>query len=310
MVIAPASGPTVAATALARDESTGRFIATDGHGRSDAERRVIAARRAQVATLYPAKTPDEIGPELGWSPATIDKDVAWLVQQGVVPRQAMGPRRKYPPAERRPCKGCGDWFTPPSWAPSQRFHSIRCARSHQTTDRVRATARELKTQQRRRADGEIARLNAAGYLTSRQLAAERCVTESTVSQWISRGLLAARREIIEDEPHQLIRQEEFDRFNREEWPRILVRIGGWTKYPKNWGQLPRVRWPGRNNKVLAEAKGKKVGPKGLPLCASEKAEILERLQRAQTQEQIASEMGGGVTRWIVRRVEREAKQQV
>jgi hypothetical protein len=78
---APASGPTITtAQALARHPATGRFIETDGCGRSDAERRVIAARRADVATLYPAKTPDVIGPELGWSPATIDKDVAWLVE--------------------------------------------------------------------------------------------------------------------------------------------------------------------------------------------------------------------------------------
>ena len=95
---APASGPTITAgKALARDLATGQFIGTDGHGRSAAERRVIAARRAEVARLYPDMTCAEIGGELGWSAPAIWKDVKAL---GLEPRRA-GTRRRYPALQVR-----------------------------------------------------------------------------------------------------------------------------------------------------------------------------------------------------------------
>jgi hypothetical protein len=269
---------------LNRDKSTGRFISTDGCGRSQAERAIIAVRRRRVAKLYPERTPTEIGAELGWAKPTIDKDVAWLVEHGLVERQRPGPRRKYPEPEERKCAGCDRRFTPPSWAPDQRFHSIPCARANQTTDRVREVARRLKTEQRRRADAQIARLNEAGYLTSRQLAAERKVNEATVSQWIARGLLTAERCMIEGEPHQLIAREERDRFNREEWPRIVERMG--PGYPANWGRLPRERWSGRKNRELAAAKGKKVGRRS-DLDSAEVEEARELRARDWSNERIA-----------------------
>src|SRR5688572_16349290 len=90
---APASGPTItAAQALARDPVTGRFLGTDGCGRSEAERQVIADRRAQVAKLYPDKTCAEIGAELGWKTPTIWQDVKALGLE----RRRPGARRKHP----------------------------------------------------------------------------------------------------------------------------------------------------------------------------------------------------------------------
>lgn len=246
--MAPASGPTIAdAAALARDAATGLFTPTDGRGRSEAERRAIAARRAKVAELYPGMSPAQIGPRLGWSEHVIDKDVAWLVERGLVERQRGGARRKHPDPEPRVCiaPDCprnGEPFTPPTWAPEQRYCSIPCARSD-ASRLVREKARELLTEQHRRAAEEVARLNAAGILTLKQFAAERKITESAVSRYIAVGLLRAERRVIEGEPHQLIRREEFDRFNAEEWPRILKRMG--PGYPSNWGWLPVRRWTGR-----------------------------------------------------------------
>jgi hypothetical protein len=228
---------------------------------------VIEARRAKVAKLYPAKSPDAIAFELDWSPATIDKDVAWLVEHGFVSRQPPGARRKYPKLGERECAcGCGGRFTPASWEVDRRYFSIPCAR-RDATPLVRATARELLTEQHRLAAEEIARLNEVGYVTSSQFAAERKVTESTVSQWIARGLLKAERRNIEGEPHQLIRREEIDRFNAEEWPRILERMG--RRYPANWGWLAKRRWTGR-----------KVGPLGAqePRYDDEQASLARRLK--------------------------------
>jgi hypothetical protein len=242
--IAPASGPTVAAPqAFVRDATTGCFVATDGKGRSPAERQEIAERRAAVEQLLPVMTDAEIGAALGWSPATIAKDALVLGLE----RRRPGARRKHPDADPRVCLNpdCprgGKPFPPPNWAPDQRYCSIPCAR-RDATPLVRETARKLKTDSRRRADAEIARLNAAGYLTSRQLARERKVTEGAVSSWIARGLLTANRRLIENEPHRIIAREEFERFNREEWPRIVGRMG--PNFPSNWHGPRRRVWSQR-----------------------------------------------------------------
>src|SRR5215207_3917418 len=176
-----------------RDQRTGQFIETEGGGRSDAERSVIAARRAKVAKLYPDKRPAAIGEELGWATPTIPKDVAWLVANGYVERQRLGPPRKHPLQAERECANpdCDERFTPESWELDRRFCSIQCARPCDRSPRVREKARELLTEQHRRAAEEIARLNAAGILTLKQFAAERKVTESAVSRYIAVGLLRA-----------------------------------------------------------------------------------------------------------------------
>jgi hypothetical protein len=242
--------------ALGRDCTTGRFTGTDGAGRSVAEQRVISARRAEVKKLYPKKTYAEIGAELGWSTATIAKDAEAL---GLTGQRPAGPRRKYPELDERECANpdCAERFTPPSWAPEQRFHDVPCARKAQTTELVCTLARELRTEWRRRAEAEIANLNAAGFLTARHLAAERKVTESTVSQWISRGLLKAERRVIANEPHQIVARSEFERFNAEEWPRIVARMGpGW---PANWSVARCNAWDGRIGARVAAERGKRLG---------------------------------------------------
>jgi hypothetical protein len=251
------SGPTITApqaradTELAREPATGRFIGSGGAGRSVAERRVITARRAQVEALYPEKTCAEIAVELGWATPTIWQDVKALKLE----RRQAGARRKHPEPQERECANpdCDKRFTPRSWAPEQRFHDIPCARAAQTTERVRERARELMTDHHRRAAEEIERLNAAGFLTSRQLAAERKVTESTVSQWISRGLLSAERRIIEGEPHQIVARSEFERFEAEEWPRICKRMG--PGYPSNWSGHRVRAWSGRLTLIEAAPLG-------------------------------------------------------
>jgi hypothetical protein len=62
---------------------------------------------------------------------------------------------------------------------------------------VRECARKLITEQHARAAVAIERLNADGFLTAHQVAVELKVTDSTVSQWIIRGLLKAEGRIIE-----------------------------------------------------------------------------------------------------------------
>jgi len=306
--LAPASGPTIAApSARARDAETGRFIETDGQGRSAAEREVIAARRAQVAKLYPDTTPAQIGAKLGWAKETIEKDVAWLAERGIVERQRPGPRRKHPEWKERECANpdCDERFPRDPKNPTQIYHDHPCAMRATRTELVRETARKLRTEWRRRADEEIARLNEAGYLTSRQLAAERRVEESTVSQWISRGLLSADRRVIEGEPHQLIRRDEFKRFNREEWPRIVDRMG--LNWPANWGDPACWRWSGRKNRELAAMKGSMLGPpEHRRLDEVEKDKIRERLAD-QSDRQIALYTGHNRKTVAKIRAEEQAK---
>jgi hypothetical protein len=237
---------------LARESSTGRFLPTEAVSPH------IAARRDQVATLllYSEKTYDEIGAKLGWKKATIAKDAVALGLE----RQRPGPRPKYPIPEPRKCANpdCTKVVAPEPNVAARgygNFCSIPCAR-RAAPGRVRARARELRTEWRRRADEEIARLNNAGYRTSRQLAAEKKVVESTVSQWIARGLLRAERRMIEGEPHQLISREEFDRFNVEEWPRICRRMG--PSFPANWGGERRRMW---SRRLRAATVGKLGGQK-------------------------------------------------
>jgi hypothetical protein len=242
-IMAPASGPTIAdeeavardATERAHDPATGRFIRAGSPGPR------IAARRAQVASLYPEKTCAEIGAELGWAAPTILQDVRALGLE----RRRPGPRRKHPELNERECANpdCDERFTPASWEPDRRYHDHPCAMRATRTELVRETARSLMLERRPRVDAEIARLNADGFLTSRQLAAERKVTESAVSQWIRWDLLCAERRLIEGEPHRIIRQEEFERFNAEEWPRICERMG--PNFPGNWGGDRRRLWSRR-----------------------------------------------------------------
>jgi hypothetical protein len=222
---------------LARDRLTGQFRPTEGISPH------IADRRAQVAKLYPEKTLDEIGVELGYAKPTIWQDVRALGLE----RRRPGPRPKYPIPESRKCANpdCLEVVTPEPNVAARgygNFCSIPCARATPTR-RVRERARELRTEWRRRADEEIARLNDAGYLTSRQLAAERRVTESAVSRYIAVGLLRAKRCVIEGEPHQLVRREEFERFNVADWPSILERMG--PGLPRNWSGESRRLWSRR-----------------------------------------------------------------
>jgi hypothetical protein len=274
--MAPGSGPTITASeecadALVRDRATGRFVGTDGTGRSLAEQQVIADRRAQVRKLYPEKTCAEIGAILGWAAPTIWQDVKALKLE----RRRVGTRRKHPEPQERECANpvCDERFTPASWEPDRRFHNIPCARATQTTERVRERARELLAEMHRRAGEEIAKLNAARYLTAGQLAAERKVTDSTVSQWISRGLLSAERRIIEGEPHQIVARSEFARFNAEEWPRICQLMG--PGYPSNWSG-PRVRSWGGRLKLLAVRAPHKKGEAKAREVATAALQLLER----------------------------------
>jgi hypothetical protein len=266
----PGSGPTVAP----RRDATGR--AHDGGGcflHVDQPAPHVLERRAQVRQLrhlYPDKTCAEIGAMLGWAAPTIWQDERAL---GLTGQRRPGARRKHPDAEPRVCAGCPVVFTPPSWAPEQRFHDVPCARAAQTTERVRERARELRTEWRRRAEEEIAKLNAAGFLTSRQLAAERKVTESTVSQWISRGLLKAERRIIENEPHQIVAPAEFARFNAEEWLRICQRMG--PGYPSNWSGARVRSWGGRLKLLDVRAPHKKGEAKAREV-ATAALQLLER----------------------------------
>ena len=101
----------------------------------------------------------------------------------------------------------------------------------------------MLTDRHERAAAEVARLNEDGLLTAGQVAAERKVTESTVSRWIADGGIAAELRIIEGERHQLIRRKEFERFNREEWPRTIERMG--PSFPGNWSGAAKRRWVGR-----------------------------------------------------------------
>ncbi len=237
---------------LARESDTGRFLPTEAVSPH------IAARRDQVAELllYAEKTYEEIGAELGWTKATIAKDAVALGLERTRP----GPRPKYPIPEPRKCGNpdCTEVVNPEPNVAARgygNFCSIPCAR-RAAPGRVRARARELRTEWRRRADEEIARLNAAGYMTSRQFAAKRGVKESTVSQWISRGLLKAERRVIEGEPHRIVARAELDRFNAEEWPRICRRMG--PRFPSNWGGERRRTW---SRRLRAAVVGKLGGPK-------------------------------------------------
>jgi hypothetical protein len=193
---APGSGPTLAplrdATGRAHDNA-GRFLHVDQPAPH------VLERRARVRDLYPEKTCAEIGAVLGWAAPTIWQDIRAL---GLTGSRQPGARRKHPEQEERECANpeCAERFTPASWELGRRFHSHACGIRATRTERVRETARELRVAWRRRADEEISRLNAAGYLTSRQLAAERKVTESAVSQWITRGLLKAERRVIDGTP--------------------------------------------------------------------------------------------------------------
>jgi hypothetical protein len=270
---APASGPTVAAEeefGRDRDPSTGRFVETEGGGRSDAERRAIAVRRAGVERLYPKKTCAEIGAELGWATPTIWQDVKALGLE----RRRPGVRQKHPDQQPRPCANpdCREIVTPRSWEPDRRFCSIACARKCDRTPRVRQTARELRAEQHRRAGEEIARLNAAGYLTAGQVAAKRKVTSSAVSQWIARGLLnAERRRVIEGETHRLVAQGELDRFNAEEWPRICKRMG--PGFPANWKGDSRRVWSRRLRAPV-------VGKLHKPGYTEEQVRLVREIKRA------------------------------
>jgi len=240
----PGSGPTVAAPeARARDTETGRFAATDGWGRSPAEREVIARRRAKVEELYPTKTAAEIANELRCSPATIAKDVVKLAALGKLEIRRPGPRQRHPDPIEKTCEGCGKPFTPESWEPDRRYCTHPCSQRSNRSVLVRETARKLLAETHRRAAVEVARLNEDGWLTARQVAKERKVTEPAVSRWITAELLTAELRIIEGERHRLVRREELDRFNREEWPRIIERMG--PGLPTNWGGERRRLWSRR-----------------------------------------------------------------
>jgi hypothetical protein len=156
----------------------------------------VTARRAKVAELYPAHSTTEIAEMLGWRQSTIANDVKALGISAPV-----GPRRKYPKPEPRECRTCGKTFPPHDASQVARGDGRYCSRlCARRSPEGREVGRRAATERHQRAEEELARLNGAGYLIIRQVAAERKVTESAVSQWITRGLLKAERRVIDGTP--------------------------------------------------------------------------------------------------------------
>ena len=82
-----------------------------------------AARRRQVAQLYPEQSAPQLARRFGVSHPTILADLKAL---GIARARAC-PRPKYPPATSRPCAQCGSPFTPPNNRPERKFCSARCS---------------------------------------------------------------------------------------------------------------------------------------------------------------------------------------
>ena len=66
------------------------------------------------------------------------------------------------------------------------------------------------------ADRRLVRLNAEGYISMRQAAAEARVAESTLHRYVELGLLNTEpKQLVSGECLRLMRREELERFKRE-----------------------------------------------------------------------------------------------
>jgi hypothetical protein len=126
---------------------------------------------------------------------------------------------------------------------------------------------EAQTERHRRADEELERLNAAGYLNLTQVAEKRKVAPNTVSRWVAEGFLRPEpeRHIVEQEHLYLVSLEELERFNVEEWPRLQQR----TNILPHWSWLSVRRQTGRKAGRLGAPK---------PTCDDDQVKLARKIK--------------------------------
>jgi hypothetical protein len=261
----------------------------------------LSDRRARVAGLYPELSTTEIAAELGCAQSTIANDVIALGISAPV-----GPRRKYPEPKPRQCEECGVKFRPTASQVERGYGKLCSEECRRHRGGLRAT-----TERHRRADEQLARLNADGFLTMRQAADELKCVESSLHRYVELGYLeTAGRRRVEGEWWTLVRREEVERFKAEEWPAIRARHAemrredlerGWPVLPSTWGGRARQRHLGRANatkppKPLAKPRGNQ----RVELADDEVKRIEKFADRGWGRRAIANELGIGPD--VVRRV--------
>jgi hypothetical protein len=170
--------------------------------------------------------------------------------------------RKHAPAEPRECAHpeCSVVFTPAADLVARgggRYCSPLCARRSPDS---REWAREGMTYMHEEADRELARLNADGYLSLRQAAADVRVAENTLHRYAELGCLRTEpKRLISGEWLRPVRRDELRRFKREDWPDLRKRTERlWDDEhppPTSWETKSRQRWIGRANGDKGTAAG-------------------------------------------------------
>jgi hypothetical protein len=156
-----------------------------------------------------------------------------------------GPTVAAPPALLCRC-GCGRPVTIRKGKPNHYVHGHN-PRGKRLSAETRRRMSEAQTERHRRADEELERLNAAGYLNLTQVAEKRKVAPNTVSRWVAEGFLRPEpeRHIVEQEHLYLVSLEELERFRGEDWPRIVRHVG--SRRLPHWSPRSQQRWSGRAN---------------------------------------------------------------
>jgi hypothetical protein len=261
----------------------------------------LSERRSRVAELYPEQSTTEIAVTLGVAQSTIANDVIAL---GI--SEPVGPRRKHPKPEPRECEECGRTFTPKDASQDVRGYGKLCS---EECKRHRGGLKAA-TDRHRRADEELARVNAAGYLTMRQAADEIKCAESALHRYVEIGYLeTAGRRRVEGEHWTLVHREELERFKTEEWPALRARhtemrqgdlARGWPALPSTWGGRARQRHLGRANATKPPAPGGR--PRGAPtveLTAKQRADVDKLAALGWGREGIATRLH--LSEWAVRK---------
>lgn len=208
----------------------------------------VHQRRRVVRRLYPRLSTTEIAEQLGVSQSTIANDVTAL--RISAPR---GPRRKHPQPSPRDCEVCGGEFTPKDASQDLRGFGRICSERC----RRRKGGLAAATARHQRADQELARVNAAGYLILHQVAKQIRAAESSVIRYVEEDFLeVAERRIVEGEHWTLVHRDELERFKAEHWPIIRTRHAelrrrdkeqGGPKLPSTWAPLTQRRHKNRMN---------------------------------------------------------------
>jgi hypothetical protein len=115
--------------------------------------------------------------------------------------------RKHPKPEPRTCEECGATFTPKDASQDARGYGKLCSERC----RRRRGGRRATAERHRRADEELARLNAEGYLSTRQAAGELGVAESSLYEILP----PAERRLVEGEQLRLVRANDVKALARE-----------------------------------------------------------------------------------------------